>query len=516
MKIARFGKGRTGFSLLVVLAVSTFFLSSTGFCQSSFLKQGIEQYNKENYEEAIGILLKARQADPDSSAAAFFLGLSYKQVMDYPRALGPLRDAVMLEPRIKEALVELIDVAIQLDKLEEARKWIDVAEEDKIFPAKVAFLKGMLLKNEKKNEQAIESFKKAKELDPSMTQSAEFQIALCYVQDRKLKQAKERFQAAVLYAPQTDLGAYARRYQDLVEERIFLERPWRFTVGAFGMYDTNVIVAPEGGPAATNITDEGSRGLGTNFRVDYVPQLEGPWLFNAQYSFGGNFYNKHSTTHNFVTNSIYIAPGYDFGDQALNFVARYTHGVVGSTLHRYSDSLEIGPLYRKSVCQTHIFEVFGGYTREEFFQAPISLEEDRDSTGWLTYLSWIWTFKNQGFLNLRYEYANSNTDGTNWDKDSHKFSVNVLYPLTESVDFQVSGQAEFQEYDNIHSFTQIALFGPPRVRDDTVYQGSVGLTWEFMKRTKLIGQVTGIRDDSNLSIYDYDRTLYMLGVEYRF
>ena len=517
MKTERFGKSRMGLSLLVVLAMFSFFLSSIGFCQSpSSLNKGIDQYNNENYEEAIELLLKTREADPESSAAAFFLGLAYKQVMDYPKAISHLRDAVTLKPKIKEALVELIDVALQLEKLEEAGKWIDVAEESKIFPAKVAFLKGMLLKKGKKSKQAIESFKKAKELDASTTQSAEFQIALCYVQQHKLKKAKEGFQAAVLHAPQTDLGAYARRYQDLVEERIFLERPLRFTVGAFGMNDTNVIVAPEGGPAAMNITDEASSGLGTNFRVDYVPQIEGPWLFNAQYSFNGNFYHKHSTTHNFVSNSLYIAPGYDFGDQALNFIARYSYGLVGSSAHRYLNSLELGPLYRRSIGQNQILEIFGGYSREGYFQPPVSLEEDRDSNGWLAYLSWIWTLKNRGFLNLRYEYATCNTDGSNWDNDSHKLSANVLYPLSQSVDLQASGQAQFQNYDNIHSFTQIALFGPPRSRDDSIYQGSIGLTWEFMKRTKLIAQITRIRDDSNLSIYDYARSLYILGVEYRF
>ena len=65
----------------------------------------------------IEILTKACQEAPTSSVAAFFLGMAYKQVMDYEKALGQFQDAVTLTPKIKEALVELIDVALHLGTL---------------------------------------------------------------------------------------------------------------------------------------------------------------------------------------------------------------------------------------------------------------------------------------------------------------------------------------------------------------------------------------------------------------
>ena len=81
------------------------------------LREGIEQYQKENYEEAIEILTKVRRERPASSQAAFFLGMAYKQTMDYPKAAQNLQEAVTLAPPIKEALVELIDTLSQLDRL---------------------------------------------------------------------------------------------------------------------------------------------------------------------------------------------------------------------------------------------------------------------------------------------------------------------------------------------------------------------------------------------------------------
>lgn len=63
--------------------------------------QGIELYKQEQYGQAAKVLGEARREDPKSSTAAFFLGLSYKQLMDYQQALPHLRDAVNLSPASK-------------------------------------------------------------------------------------------------------------------------------------------------------------------------------------------------------------------------------------------------------------------------------------------------------------------------------------------------------------------------------------------------------------------------------
>lgn len=480
------------------------------------LEAGIEQYKAENYEEAVEILKAVRKADPTSSTAAFFLGLAYKQVPDYPNAMANLEDAVTLQPKIKEALVELIDVAIILDKREEANKWIGVAEQEQIFPAKVAFLKGLLLKKEGKNQEAIESFQKSMQLDTTLTQSAEFQIALCHLQERELKKAKEQFQAAVLHGPDSDLASFARRYQDMVDKRIFQERPWRFTLGAFGFYDTNPVLAPEGGPGIPTMGDEDSFGLATSARVDWVPVLKGPWLFNAQYYFRGNFYENFSTTHNLITNGLYVTPGYNFGEQALNLVASYEFSLVGTDLHRYNSNANIGPLYRRILHPKHVLEVFGGYNRQKYYQTPPSPQEDRNGDGFRGYLSWFWTYMPGGFFNLRYDYLDDNTDGTNWDATGNQISANLNYPLREDLRLQLSGLVLWQDYDNINTATLVPGFGPPRAREDTFYQWSIALSWEFIRNLSLVAQFIAINSDSNIIFFDYDRQIGLLGVEYRF
>jgi len=508
-----FVKNTWGVRAFVMLICFSLIVPVNAFSQSDLLREGIEQYKLENYEEAAGILSQARKKTPESTAVAFFLGLTYKQMMDYPKAADNLRDAVTQSPRIKDALVELVEVLYRLpgtDTLEEALKWIDVAQQENIFPAKTAFLKGLVLQKQGEYLEAIEEFERAESLDSKFQQSAEFQMAMCYMKARELKRAREKFQAAVQLNPQSDLAGFARQYQDLVTKRIDIEKPVRITLSAFGQYDSNVVLKPLEAAAAPDITDEGSRGVLTTVRVDYVPMLQGPWLFNAQYAASGNFHDEFSTSHDVITNGIYLAPGYNFGPFALNLALNYNHVLVRNPgYNQYLDNFSAGPLLRVLLNKNQLLEIFGGYDYNEYHEPPLIPDEDRDTDTYRMYAGWIKSFENGAFLNLKYEYSLANADGDNWSNNGHKFSLNTSIPLREYLQLQVAGQAFIQDYEHQHS-----VFGVNR--EDKLYQGSVGLTWEFYKNTNLIVQYSRTRADSNITIYDYERDLYTAGVEYRF
>ena len=494
------------FMLILILLIS-----SNAFCQQSpLIKKGMEEYKDESYEEAIVTLTKARKEDPESSVAAFFLGMSYKQTMDYENALKNLLDAVNLTPRIKEALVEVVDVSMQLGKIEIAKKWIGVGEKEGIFPAKIAFLKGLIFNEEGKSREAAESFAKAKSLDPKIAQAADIQIALSYMRDRRLNDAKKSFESAILSDPQSDLAGFARQYLDSVEQRIQLEKPFRFTVGVYGQYDDNMVLKPDDQAFATGITNEGSTVLNSSFRVNYVPVLKGPWLFSAQYAAGSSLHNKNRLTHDSLVNSISITPGYNFGEFALYLATNYNHAMVRSPSYKeYSGSFSTGPLLRMAVKGNQLLEIFSGYTNTEYFQAALAPEEDRDAHGYRSYISWLWLFKRDYFLNIRFQADSQNTDGENWDNSTLGFSVNYAMPVYENVNLQLSGQALDQEFKHRHTFYGVK-------REDTTYTFSGGFSWDWQKNSTLVAQYTRMRADSNIGIYDYVRNMYTLGMEYRF
>lgn len=486
-------------------------LSSSAFCQQSQLvTSGIEKYRNRNYNEAIEILTEARMEDSKSSVAAFFLGMAYKQSMEYEKAYDNLKDAVTLTPRIKEALVELIDVSMQTGQLDEAEKWINVAEKENILPAKTAFLKGLFLTEKGRSAEAAESFERAKAIDPKISQAADIQIALTYMRERSLKNARERFESAIVSDPQSDLAGFARQYLAAVEQRIASEKPFRYTFSLLGQYDDNMILKPDEQSLATGITNEGSRLLNSSFRVNYNPVFQSPWLFSAQYAFSSSLHDKNVHTHDSMSNSISVTPGYNFGDFALNMSVSYNHSLVRRPSYKkYSGSLRAGPLVRVALKGNQLLEVFAGYTNNELFQGALTPEEDRDSHGLTTYMSWVWLFRESSFLNLRYQSGYQDTKGRNWDNRSNSFSANFAIPVYDRVTLQLNGQITKQDFDHRHSTFNV-------VRKDKVYSVSGGVSWEWLKNATLIAQYSRVMADSNIGAYDYSRNLYTLGIEYRY
>ncbi|MGD9159358.1 MAG: DUF2860 family protein [Desulfobacteraceae bacterium] len=503
----QFAKKILPFLLLILFM----FVPLNGFCQQSpIIKKGIEEYKDESYEEAIVTLTKARDEDPESSVAAFFLGMAYKQTIDYEKSLENLLDAVSLTPRIKEALVEVVDVSMQLGKLDVAKKWISVAEKEDIFPAKIAFLKGLIYKEEGKNREAAESFVKAKSIDPKISQAADIQIALSHMRDRRLNDAKKSFEAAIVNDPQSDLAGFARQYLDAVEQRMKREKSFRFTIGTYGQYDDNMVLKPNDQAFAAGITNESSAVLNTSFRVNYAPILKGPWLFSAQYALGSSVHDKNRFTHDSLSNSISITPGYNFGEYAFYLSASYNHALVrGPGYKGYSGSFVTGPLFRMTIKGNQLLEIFSGYTNTKYFQDPLAPEEDRDASGYRSYISWVWLFKKEYFLNLKVQSDYQDTEGQNWDNSNLGFSINYAMPVYENIKLQLSGQYNDQKFIHRHTFFDVK-------REDSMIAFSGGFAWNWDKDVTIITQYTRIRTDSNIGIYDYTRNMYTLGIEYRF
>lgn len=504
----------------ISISICTFCICSLLFCVSAkcqvgHIEKGIDLYKQEKYAEAIDVLVKAREQNPTSSAAAFFLGLAHKQQADYDKSVIHLRDAVTLTPRIKEALLELIEVLARLgDKkhIEEAKEWLDIAEEAAFYPAKVAFLKGMVLQKAGEDLKAIAFFEKAKSLDTSFRSSADFQIAICYMNARELKKAREQLRAVVASNPQSDLADFARRYQDFIEKRIAYERPVHIIASFSGGYDSNVVLKPSDNSVAPDITGEASAFTSPFARIDYSPDVKSPWIVNAAGSFSGYFYdNQLRKTHDLMSTGLNALAGYNFGQYSLNATANYSY-----TMRRNPDwetlahLFGFGPMVRMSWRNDHLFELFAGMFVKEFSDPPLVPEEDDDANVFNAYWNWMWAFSRNAFFTLRYDLSLENTDGSNLDNNGHHFSANVNFPLiTDSLLLQCGINGLIQNYQNRHTVFE-------KKRKDRRYQATAGLSWNFYKTFALLAHYNFTHVDSNIGIYEYDRHITTIGVEYRY
>ncbi len=189
-------------SLIFLLTVLiSCFLPSTLLAQvPPGLQAGIEQYRADDYERHLKHSRSSGRI-PFLFGGRFLAGADLQADEPDSGGLQHLEAASTIKPSVKEAVIELIDALYQTGRIAEARKWIVVAEENSIYPAKTAFLKGMILAREGKHGEAIESFERSKKMDPSYKTAADFQIGVSLMLEKKFDKARDRFQAAITQDP---------------------------------------------------------------------------------------------------------------------------------------------------------------------------------------------------------------------------------------------------------------------------------------------------------------------------
>lgn len=509
------------FTLFAILFIvlSLLFFQQTVFSQpppvhlmegdkrGGFLAQGIKDFKAENYEEALSSLLKARKEEPSSSVAAYYLGLTYKQLQNYKEAAIHLADALKLTPGVKDARLDLAEVYYLLGLQEESLKQLSLAEQEGVKPAQTAFLKGLVLMKLDKNKDAADAFKKAKELDASMTQAANFQIGIALVREGNADEAGKMFKEVIVADPNSDMAQFANQYIEALSRKLEGAKPFKLTLNANYQYDSNVILKPSSQTVSGGISGEYDSVYVGMLRAEYTPVASGQFNLKTQYSL---YYSNHDRLHTYdvMSHTLSVIPGYAMMDSMLNLLLSYNYTSVDNSDYLYTG--EISPGYTFTLVPGQMAQLAFRYQYKEFIKPPYAKTEDRDSQEYAASMGWFWFFAgNKGFVNLKYELNKEDTDGINWSYTGNKGDLNIIVPLTTAVKFNVYGEAYYQEFDHTNTY-----FLKPR--QDITYTGSAMLSYKFFKNLEAQAQYTYTSADSNIAIYDYDKNVTSVGIEIRF
>lgn len=473
------------------------------------LERGIGLYKHENFDEALPVLEQARQEEPDSTLAAYYLGLDYKQLQNYRLAIPNLREAVTKTPKIKGALIELIDCLYQYNELEEAKKWIAEAEQEGIRPAQIAFLKGLILVKEGKHTDAVASLENAKALDHSMEQAADYQIGIAHLKSKDYGDARKAFAGVVESEGSSPLAKFATEYMEALDRREeSASKPWHFSFGTFREYDDNVVLKPDSDTVGVNIADDADWRTVTTTNTQYA-------FRSKDEQFGLNvghllYYAKQDDLgfYDTLSNTAVVQPSFYSENAVLSFPVTYTHTLVND--RSYLSTPTVSAVYNRAFGENQLGQVFAKYSYKNFLWTPSTPDEDRDGNGAGGGLGWYTFFsKRKGFVNLRYALDQQWTEGNNWEYLGHQVNALAQVPCGDKLKFNFYGGAFFQGFSNTHT-----VFGVERA--DDVYTGSTSVAYEFFKDWEFQLQYTHIATNSNIEIYEYDRNVYGAGVEVKF
>jgi len=493
----------------VLLLIVVVLFSPSHLVAFSELEKGVEEFRKENLEEALDIFTKIRKDAGPSSVLSFYMGLTCKNAGDLKAAKVYLKEAVDLSPPVLDGYAELIDVLYQLDELSEAKTYIERAERLKVTPSRVAFLKGLVFAKEGKTKEAVSAFEEAKRLDPALSQAADLQIAMILAKERKIKKASEVLRAIVSMDPKTDIGIFAREYEASLRKVLEAYRPFRFSLSASYTFDSNVISKPteSTGIAELDLARKKDSGAITNFRIDWRPLIEGNAFFMGQLNIASTDYSRIHT-HDTFSPSISLTPGYNFKRAALSLPISYTH----TLLHRkeYAGITIFRPTLNLLLLGPHLAQASVSYTKRQMFRHPYVNEEDRDGQILGLQVGYTYSFsQGKGIFATRFEYLTDNSEGRNWDNKGSRLSGVFLLPLGKRFGLSLSADSLFQDYGHTHT-----VFG--KKRKDKNYSGSAGLTFGLRDGLTLNLTYTHVRARSNIDIYDYKRGIFAGGLEYAF
>jgi Flp pilus assembly protein TadD len=499
---------RCRWRLLLVLAL--FCTSLAHADDQAVLDQAVNEYQAENYEEALA-LLQPLTVSGEDPRVSYYIGLTLKRMGNNRDAMRHLQEAQRLGSTEPALYRELVETALASDDLETALATVNSAESAGVPAVDMAYYKGVIHLRRGQDSAALAAFAEARQAAPELAAQAEFQSAQIYARQNNLDEARRSLQAVIALAPTSDVAAYAADYERQFARGGQPKAAWH-GYGRLGyLYDSNAIAAPERSVPGLFLPDEKDNGLTAGFGLEFTPQLTGRKLLSARYDVSSVFY-ADNTTSNQLVQTVTLSPGYGGSNSALSLPTSYSYSLIDNSA--YQQLVACKPTFNQRLNSVSMLQLRGGYTwRDMLFDYANSATEQVESRSANIYAAGAAYYRffaeGQGMASLRYEWTTERTDGSNWENQGHRVSFAALLPLTKDMTMDLTADYYAQRFDNVNSF-----FGVTR-RDNTLVAG-VGLSRALLEQLKAYGRYQYIRDDSNIDIYNYKRHTVELGLEYRF
>jgi tetratricopeptide (TPR) repeat protein len=502
--------------LLLIMALPSLAAAS----DDNMLVQRAEQnLQQENYDEALAQLTEAWEKGPHTPQKAFLLGQVYRLMLNYPKAKEYLEEALRLKPDLHPAQLMLADTLIALDQPKDAVPILQKLEASGYEPGQTAFLLGTTATKEGKYSQALDYFRKA-QADPKMAQEATFQASLALAALNRVKEAQKTMAESIALNPASQTADFAQRYMGILTERAEALRPFHMTVSAGYDYDSNISVSPSSPGQVTNISGKGGSVFTQTALMEYTLLPAGPFSILGQYAY---FQNFHPTVSGFdiMSHFLGVTPTYGFANGRVWLPVSWTYMDLQSS--KYYTGFLFTPTYLYMSTENIGLE-FGFKYNRQYYTSPVFLpQDDRSGKAYGGSFGLYYFFKKQkGFFQVRGSVEHNNTTGNNWDSNTYRLLTALLYPITEKWKYNIFLDLMNQPFNNVfyNGETVGNVAGAPLLpqphRLDQILILGMQTSYEFLKGLEFGVHWYYIRDNSNISLYNYNRHIVGCQFAYRY
>ena len=483
-------------SVLTYLALSG---AAAAFAAGTLLQQGRDQYDRQNYEEALDPLQRA-YAEQKSPEAARYLGLTYYQLLRYAQARPLLQQASAASPNDATVLSALAHVALQTGDIEAARGYLKGLQKISSNAADSYEIEGRIEMASGREAEAIAAFQRAVDLDP--TSPAGGDLLRLYAKQGDTAKARQVAEAAVAAKPDSfQAGQFNAALSDLEAT----SKPLSVYLGYRYETDSNAVLEPNTPVVIPGVKDKSDQRQVLTGDLLGRYRIGGNWEAFGEAHLYNSWHQELSQYDNFRQNYL-LGLGWSGPTYGFRLPYEYTNITLDGGSYLSENRLAPGAFVRLNDATLYGFYRY----RDLSYKEDVGPSEERSgNANSLGALLLVPFHNDRGLLRVVAEGGSVATDGRNWDRDEGSIFANLSYGLTSRLSGSVGFQWDKQQYNNVHDIYLVK-------RDDEATTLFAALTYLITKDWEVRLQGSWVNWDSNIPAYDYDRTVGSLGITWKY
>jgi tetratricopeptide (TPR) repeat protein len=490
------------------------------------MTKGIVEFGRGHYEQAAALFEQARQAVPNDPEAAEYLGQTLLRLKRHEDAETLFKDVTDKWPTRPQAWLGLGVAQAQLGRYHDALKSLETAQTLDPQNPLVYFYQGVVSHELKAFNQSPALLSRAMALSPDLTPSARYYTGMSYYERGMLDQAQREFEAAIAQGePESELARTART---ILEQRMPVPAPkrWDLNLSLSGQYDSNVVllpigVQPPGG--STGISRKDDFRMTIYARGEYRPIQTTDWTAGVSYGFYQSLHQKLTT--------------FDIQDHAPSVFLQRQIGIATTRLQYAFDYVRVGqdpfllahavqPIITFAEGDSHFTQLQFRYQNKDFQDDRFAGNSFRDGKNWLAGVTQFAYFpRGAGHLRVGYTFDTDRTGGgspavampgvqtnADWDYHAHRVSAGLGLPDILTLKTNLAFDYYFMNYDNPSSFSPNGT----TKRQDKVIFFTATISRPLTKAFSIAAEYNYTRDQSNLTVFDYNRSIFSLTLSSQF
>jgi tetratricopeptide (TPR) repeat protein len=539
---------RRAAALALLIAWALPISHASGSEQSQALSaRALIELNAGHTQQALALLDQAVTADPNDANVRYQRGATRAKLGDTKGAIEDLQAALAIRPDFTAAQLELGIELTEAGQYQEAYPWLVQAQRDPDLDAQASFYLGLGHLRMGRLDDAQESFERARQRDPALETNAQYYEGVIAYRRRKMGTAKAHFTAVEQANPDTPLARESAQFLDLISQG---ERASYSAYGTTALeYDSNVTLGPSSTtPTEGAITGKGDGRVVLDVGGTYVPLKWGRASVGLSYEFFQSL-QFHLTDFDLQDNRPAIQFMLDFDWLFVGLQGRYDYYLLSTdsflsemTALPWVTAYEYGightDLYYRMQRRDYkqlTFGVLNGYYNFAGVRQVVDLGHT-DRQAWVGYeLGFSKPFTETGLpdpsaclpdvngnIPDNCQCRGSNAPTECYQYGAQQIEVGLRWPLPYSITTELVYRYEHQSYD-----AASAVFAPPTPavppnggpRRDNDHRAIVSFmrplpeVWDhlFVNATWF-----GTFNNSNKTVFQYDRQIGSLGLEVRF